>query len=67
VAIACKDDATTAMVLERVQAIGQVYPSQGVWMGRKIIRVSIINHATDRHDIDLLIAEILAAHAGVAG
>jgi glutamate/tyrosine decarboxylase-like PLP-dependent enzyme len=67
VAIACKDDATTAMVLERVQAIGQVYPSHGVWMGRKIIRVSIINHATDRHDIDLLIAEILAAHAGVAG
>jgi glutamate/tyrosine decarboxylase-like PLP-dependent enzyme len=61
VAIACRDDAKTAAVLEMVQARGQVYPSHGVWRGRKIIRASIINHATDRADIDLLADEILSA------
>lgn len=61
VAIACRDDAQTAAVLELVQARGKVYPSHGLWRGRKIIRVSVINHATDRADIDLLVAEILAA------
>lgn len=61
VAIACRDDDKTARVLERVQARGKVYPSHGVWRGRKIIRASIINHATDRADIDLLVDEILSA------
>jgi len=61
VAIACPDDETTATVLDRVQANGRVYPSHGVLHGRKIIRVSVINHATDRADIDLLVAELLAA------
>lgn len=61
VALACRDDELTAMVLERVQTNGKVYPSHGVWRGQKIIRVSVINHATDRADIDLLVAEILAA------
>jgi hypothetical protein len=48
-------------VLARVQDRGRVYPSHGEWQGRQIIRVSIINHATDYADIDLVIAEILAA------
>jgi glutamate/tyrosine decarboxylase-like PLP-dependent enzyme len=61
VAIACRDDDSTARVLDRVQANGRVYPSHGVWRGRRIIRVSVINHATDRADIDLLVAEIAAA------
>jgi glutamate/tyrosine decarboxylase-like PLP-dependent enzyme len=61
VAIACRDDLLTEQVLARVQAAGRVYPSHGVWLGRKIIRVSITNHATDRADIDLLIDEILSA------
>ena len=61
VAFACHDDDTTARVLERVQARGLVYPSHGVWRGRKIIRASIINHATDRADIDLLVEELEAA------
>lgn len=61
VAIACSDDTTTGRVLDRVQASGRVYPSHGVWRGRKIIRVSIINHATSRADIDLLIAELRSA------
>jgi glutamate/tyrosine decarboxylase-like PLP-dependent enzyme len=61
VAIACRDDDKTAQVLDRVQARGRVYPSHGVWRGRKIIRASIINHATDRADIDLLADEILSA------
>lgn len=61
VAIACETDALTSEVLGRVQARGRVYPSHGVWKGRQIIRVSIINHATDEGDIDLLISELLAA------
>ncbi len=61
VAIACASDALTEEVLRRVQARGRVYPSHGVWQGRKIIRASIINHATDRADIDLLVAELLSA------
>ena len=48
----------TSRVLTRVQKNGKVYPSHGVWLGRQIIRVSIINHATDRVDIDLLVDEL---------
>jgi glutamate/tyrosine decarboxylase-like PLP-dependent enzyme len=61
VALACTDDATTQAVLDRVQANGRVYPSHGVWRGRKIIRCSITNHATDKADIDVLVAELKAA------
>lgn len=61
VALACADDATTQAVLDRVQANGRVYPSHGVWRGRKIIRCSISNHATDTADIDTLVAELHAA------
>jgi len=62
VAISCENDETTSRVLARIQSNGKAYPSHGVWRGRQIIRVSVINHATDRADIDLLIEEILAAH-----
>lgn len=62
VAIACATDEITQDVLKRVQDSGRVYPSHGVWQGRQIIRVSIINHATDHADVDLLIDEILTAH-----
>ncbi|HMS95516.1 MAG TPA: aminotransferase class V-fold PLP-dependent enzyme [Tabrizicola sp.] len=61
VAIAGADDATTQRVLDRVQSNGRVYPSHGVWRGRKIIRCSISNHATDKADIDVLVAELKAA------
>ncbi|WP_343117446.1 pyridoxal phosphate-dependent decarboxylase family protein [Ostreiculturibacter nitratireducens] len=61
VAIACGNDDLTSRVLERVQTNGKVYPSHGVWRGRRIIRVSIINHATDRDDIDLLADELRTA------
>ena len=62
VAIACENDDTTTRVLERVQERGHVYPSHGEWRGRKIIRASIINHATTQADVDLLADEILSAH-----
>ncbi|WP_137700032.1 pyridoxal phosphate-dependent decarboxylase family protein [Marimonas lutisalis] len=62
VAIACETDEKTNRVLERVQQKGRVYPSHGVWKGRQIIRVSVINHATDQGDIDLLVDEILDAN-----
>jgi glutamate/tyrosine decarboxylase-like PLP-dependent enzyme len=58
VAIACETDELTTAVLARIQERARVYPSHGVWQGRQIIRVSIINHATDVHDIDLLVDEI---------
>ena len=61
VALACASDDLTARVLARVQARGKVYPSHGEWRGRQIIRMSVINHATDRADIDLLIDELCSA------
>lgn len=61
VAIACDHDDLTSRVLERVQENGKVYPSHGVWRGRRIIRVSIINHSTDHGDIDLLADELRTA------
>ncbi len=66
VAIACATDDLTVAVLERVQASGRVYPSHGVWRDRKIIRLSISNHATDRADVDLLVDELRAAHQALA-
>lgn len=65
VAIACETDEITTKVLDRIQQRARVYPSHGVWHDRQIIRVSIINHATDDADIDLLISEILDAHKAV--
>ncbi len=61
-AIACETDDLTVKVLDRIQERARVYPSHGVWQGRQIIRVSIINHATDYADIDLLFKEILDAY-----
>ena len=65
VAIACETDEKTTRVLERIQERARVYPSHGVWQGRQIIRVSVINHATDHEDIDLLFDEIRAANLAV--
>jgi glutamate/tyrosine decarboxylase-like PLP-dependent enzyme len=61
VAISCDHDDLTSRVLERVQENGKVYPSHGVWRGRRIIRVSIINHSTDHGDIELLADELRTA------
>ncbi|MCK0151671.1 aminotransferase class V-fold PLP-dependent enzyme [Marivita sp. S6314] len=66
VAIAFESDEVTTKVLEQVQTRGRVYPSHGVWQGHQIVRVSIINHATDKADIDLLIEELLSAQQSVA-
>lgn len=65
VAIACQTDAITTAVLEKVQTSGRVYPSHGTWQDQQIIRASIINHATDANDIDLLVSELAAAHRAV--
>ena len=64
VAIACETDEITRQVLSTIQDRAVVYPSHGVWQGRQIIRVSIINHATDHADIDLLVDEIRSALQG---
>ena len=62
VAIACETDEVTTKVLARIQERGLVYPSHGVWQDRQIIRVSVINHATDQADIDLIVSELMDAH-----
>lgn len=54
-------DALTRAVLDRVQARGRVYPSHGEWLGRAIIRCSIIGYAMTSVEIDLLADEIIAA------
>ncbi len=69
VAVACGEgpsgDAQTTAVLEQVQARGKVYPSHGQWVGRKIIRCSVIGYATQDAHADLLVAEIIDAWRGV--
>lgn len=65
VAIAFETDELTTKVLERVQERAAVYPSHGVWKGRQIIRVSVINHSTRYADIELLISEITDAYKAV--
>lgn len=65
VAIACETDDMTVKVLNKIQEKARVYPSHGVWRGRQIIRVSIINHATGYADIDLLFDEIVEAHRAI--
>lgn len=62
VAIAFETDEVTTKVLARIQERGLVYPSHGVWQNRQIIRVSVINHATDLADIDLIVSELMDAH-----
>ncbi len=66
VAFACGDggeegDRQTMRVLGTVHERAKVYPSHGVWMGRKIIRASVIGYAMREADADLLVAEIIDA------
>ncbi len=65
VAVACgggpDGDAQTTRVLARVQERAKVYPTHGVWAGRKIIRASVIGYAMHETDVDLLCSEIIDA------
>ncbi len=54
-------DVQTQNVLREVQRRGFTYPSHGTWLGRQIVRVSIINYATTQDDVDLLCEEISGA------
>ncbi len=62
VAIACdpsgSGDKNTMATLSIIQKNGRVYPTHGEWHGRAIIRVSIINYATQKSHIDLLVSEL---------
>ncbi len=60
-------DAATDAVLARVQAMGRVYPSHGVWRGRHIIRVSVCAYGTGEAEIGMLMADVTAAWAEVRG
>ena len=54
-------DAQTEAVLAHVQKRGRVYPTHGTWRGRQIMRISVICHATQQADIELLAAEVIGA------
>ncbi len=62
IALTCgKTDAETEAVLSTVQKCGKVYPTHGVWAGKKIIRISVIGYAMQDSDADLVTDEILSA------
>jgi len=65
-AVTCGPDDLTQAVLAQVQDRGHVYPSHGTWMGRQIIRISVINYGTQASDVDLLCDEIIAARRALA-
>jgi glutamate/tyrosine decarboxylase-like PLP-dependent enzyme len=71
VAFRCGDgeagDAATDAVLARVQAMGRVYPSHGVWRGRHIIRVSVCAYGTGEDEVAMLVADVRAAWGEVRG
>ena len=62
-----RGDAKVKATLDIIQKRGRVYPSHGIWRGQQIIRVSIINYATQKEHIDLLIDELRAAWGKVQG
>ena len=67
VAIACgppgeeQGDVQTKALLESVQQRGKVYPSHGHWLGRFILRISVICYATQQEHAQTLVDEIKEA------
>ena len=52
-------DALNAAIIEALHEEGRVAPSLSVLKGKRIIRVSILNHRTEFADIDRLISSVL--------
>lgn len=65
IALVCGDEqhgnSQTEAVLDKVQKRGKVYPTHGEWLGRFIIRISVIGYATQDHHADLVADEIIMA------
>jgi glutamate/tyrosine decarboxylase-like PLP-dependent enzyme len=60
-------DARTSEVIRRVQADGTCWTGPTTWRGRTAMRLSIVNWATTREDVERSAAAILAAARSVGG
>jgi len=58
-------DAATSETLAQVQREGICYPSNGVWNGRAIMRISVSSQATDEAEGDRAAEAIIAVWRGV--
>lgn len=55
------DDGLTERVIARVAASGVAYFSPTTWEGRRLMRISVADWATDDDDVDRSVAALLAA------
>ena len=74
VSIAVTDDVTTGAVLDELLRERLIHPSGSRWHGRRVIRFSISNHATDAvavaqtvDSVARAVAVVAAPGSGVAG
>jgi glutamate/tyrosine decarboxylase-like PLP-dependent enzyme len=59
------DDARTDRVIELTQQSGVCWMGATTWRGVRYMRISVVNHSTSDHDVDLSVAAIAAAHLRV--
>ncbi|MFA9432280.1 aspartate aminotransferase family protein [Egicoccus sp. AB-alg2] len=59
-------DAYNDAVIAAVQREGVAYVTGTTWRGRRLMRISVSNWATDRHDVDRTVASMLRAAIAVA-
>ncbi|MFP5316613.1 MAG: aspartate aminotransferase family protein, partial [Actinomycetes bacterium] len=59
------DDAETDRVIAAVQRDGTCWLGGTTWRGRRLMRVSVSNHATTEDDVDASVASVLRAMAAV--
>jgi glutamate/tyrosine decarboxylase-like PLP-dependent enzyme len=53
-------------VVDAIQAEGTAYVSGTTWRGRRLMRVSVSDWATDEDDVDRTVAAMLRCHAALA-
>lgn len=61
VLVACSNDEDTAKVMERVQELRECWCGGSVWMGRRVIRISVCSWATTADDITRSVASFVKA------
>ncbi len=59
------DDAVTDAVVAAVQRDGTCWMGGTSWRGRRYMRISVSNHSTTEHDVDLSVAAILRVRDSV--
>jgi glutamate/tyrosine decarboxylase-like PLP-dependent enzyme len=60
-------DAVNDEVVHRAQLDGTAYFSGTTFGGRRLMRISVANHATDEEDVDRAVAALLRIHEKVVG